>query len=103
MTTLPIGEGVDANAFDAENMQAFSSQGDGTLSIVKAESADKFSIQRNVSTQRGARTMALNPNNHDIYLVAAEYDEAPAVEGQQRPRRTLRPGSFTLLVMGEKK
>jgi YVTN family beta-propeller protein len=103
VTTLPIGEGVDANAFDTETKQAFSSQGDGTLTIVREESADKFSVQQNAATQRGARTMALNPKNHDIYLVSAEYDEAPAVVGQQRLRRTMKPDTFTLLVMGEKK
>ncbi len=102
LMNLPIGAGVDANAFDAATMQVFSSQGDGTLTIIKEDSADKFSVQQNAITQRGARTMALNTNNHDVYLVAAEYDEAPAVDGQ-RPRRTMRPGSFTLLVMGEKK
>ena len=103
VTTLPIGEGVDANAFDTETKQAFSSQGDGTLTIVKEETADKFRVQQNATTQRGARTMALNPKNHDIYLVSAEYDEAPAVDGQQRLRRTMKPDTFTLLVMGEKK
>jgi YVTN family beta-propeller protein len=103
VTTLPIGDGVDANAFDTETKEAFSSQGDGTLTIVKEETADKFSVQQNATTQRGARTMALNPKNHDIYLVSAEYDEAPAVVGQQRLRRTMKPDTFTLLVMGEKK
>jgi DNA-binding beta-propeller fold protein YncE len=102
VTTLPIGEGVDANAFDAETKQAFSSQGDGTLTIIKEETADRFSVQQTTSTQRGARTMALNPKNHDIYLVSAEYDEAPAAEGLQRPRRTIKPGTFTLIVMSEK-
>lgn len=100
---LPIGEGVDANVFDVETKQVFSSQGDGTLTIIKEETADKFSVQQNVNTQRGARTMALNPNSHDIYLVSAEFDDAPASAGQTRPRRTMRPGSFSLLVMGEKK
>jgi YVTN family beta-propeller protein len=103
VTTLPIGEGVDANAFDKETKQAFSSQGDGTLTIVKEETADKFRVQQNAATQRGARTMALNPKNHDIYLVSAEYDEAPAVDGAQRPRRTMRPDTFTLLVMSQNK
>ncbi len=102
LMNLPIGAGVDANAFDATTSQIFSSQGDGTLTIIKEESADKFSVQQNAGTQRGARTMALNTRNHDVYLVAAEYEETPAVDSQ-RPRRTMRPGSFTLLVMGEQK
>jgi YVTN family beta-propeller protein len=103
VTTLPIGEGVDANAFDAETKLIFSSQGDGTLTIVKEEPGDKFSIQQNAATQRGARTMALNPKNHDIYLVTSEFDETSDVDGKQRLRRTIKPNTFALLVMGEKK
>ena len=103
VTTLPIGEGVDATVFDVGTTQIFSSQSDGTLTIVKEETADKFSVQQNANTQRGARTMALNPKTHDVYLVSAEFDEAPPAAGQTRPRRTMKPGSFTLLVMGEKK
>ncbi len=103
LATLPIGEGVDANAFDAKAGLAFSSQGDGTLTIVKADGADKFSVLQTVATQRSARTMALNTNTHDVYLMAAEYEEAPPAPGQTRPRRTMKPGTFTLLVVGEKK
>ncbi|HEX9392063.1 MAG TPA: hypothetical protein VF928_12185 [Usitatibacteraceae bacterium] len=103
VATLPIGEGVDATIFDVETKQVFSSQGDGTLSIIKEETADRFSTPQTVITQRGARTMALNPKNHDIYLVSAEFDEAPATPGQRRPRRTMRPDSFTLIVVSEKR
>ena len=100
VATLPIGEGVDANAFDAASGLAFSSQGDGTLSIVKEESADTFSVQQTATTQHGARTMALNPNNHRVYLVSADFEETPATTGHQRPRRVMKPNSFALLVMG---
>ncbi len=103
VATLPIGEGVDANAFDPQSKLAFSSQGDGTLTVVKEESADKFSVQQTAKTQRSARTMALNTNNHDVYLVSAEFDEAPPAPGQTRPRRTMKPGTFTLLVMSDRK
>ncbi len=102
VTTVPIGEGVDANAFDPGASLAFSSNGDGTLTVVREEPADKFSVVQNAQTQRGARTMALNPDNHDVYLVTAEFEEAPPAEGQTRPRRTMKPGSFTLLVMSQK-
>jgi hypothetical protein len=103
VTTLPIGEGVDANAFDPETKQVFSSQGDGTLTVIQEESADKFTVLQNATTQRGARTMALNPMNHELYLVSAEFEETPPTEGQQRPRRIVKPGTFTLLVMTTKK
>jgi hypothetical protein len=46
--------------------------------------------------------MALNPGTHDVYLVTAEFDEQPPAEGQTRPRRTMKPGTFTLLVMSRK-
>lgn len=102
VTTLPIGEGVDANAFDNETRQIFSSQSDGTLTVIKEESADLFTVQQNATTMRGARTMALNPTNHDIYLVSAEFDEVPAADPKQRPKRTMRPNTFTLLVMSKR-
>lgn len=102
VTTVPIGSGVDANGFDAKEANAFSSNGEGTLTVVHEESPDKFSVVQNAPTLRGARTMALNPNNHEVYLVTAEFDEQPPAEGQTRPRRTMKPGSFTLLVMSKK-
>lgn len=99
---LPIGEGVDANGFDAQRKLVFSSQGDGTLSIIQAAAADSFKLQQTVATARGARTMAVNTVEHQVYLVTAEFDEQPPAAGQTRPRRTMKPGSFTLLVVGEK-
>ena len=102
VATLAIGEGVDANAFDPETRQIFSSQGDGTLTVMKEESADKFTVLQTVTTQRGARTMALNPKSHEIYLVSAEFDEPAAIEGQPKPRRTMKADTFTLLVISQK-
>ncbi len=102
VTTVPIGQGVDANGFDPGTELAFSSNGDGTLTVVHEDSPEKFTVEQNAQTQRGARTMALNPGNHEVYLVTAEFDEQPPAEGQTRPRRTMKPGSFTLLVMARK-
>lgn len=102
VTTVPIGEGVDANAFDPGTELAFSSNGDGTLTVVHEDSPDKFSVAQNAQTQRFARTMALDTNNHDVYLVTAEIEEQPPAEGQTRPRRSMKPGTFTLLVMEKK-
>jgi hypothetical protein len=102
IATVPIGQGVDANGFDPDAQLAFSSNGDGTLTVVHEDAPDKFSVVQNAETQRGARTMALDSNNHDVYLVTAEFDEQPPAEGQTRPRRTMKPGTFTLLVMGKK-
>lgn len=99
---LPIGEGVDANGFDAGRRLVFSSQGDGTLSVMQAGAADHYQPVQTVATARGARTMAVDAVQHQVYLVTAEFDEQPPAPGQTRPRRTMRPGTFTLLVVGEK-
>jgi hypothetical protein len=92
---------VDANAFDPGTDLAFSSNGDGTLTVVHEDSADKYTVAQNVATQRGARTMALDTNNHDVYLVTAEIEEAPPAKEGERPRRSMKPGTFTLLVVGK--
>jgi YVTN family beta-propeller protein len=102
VTTVPIGQGVDANSFDPGTQLAFSSNGDGTLTVVHEDSADKFSVVQNAETKRAARTMALDTDTHDVYLVTAEFDEQPPAKEGERPRRTMKPGSFTLLVMSRK-
>src|SRR6516162_5354968 len=102
IATPTIGQGVDANAFDADQQLAFSSNGDGTLTVVHEDAPDKFTVVDNAETQRSARTMALDTTNHDVYLVAADFDEAPPAKEGERPRRTMKPGSFTLLVVGKK-
>ena len=100
--TLPIGSGVDATAFDPENGLAFSSNGEGTLTIVQEDSSDKFSVLENVVTQKGARTMALDLKTHRIYLATAEFGAAPAPTREQpHPRPSIVPGSFVVLVMGK--
>jgi DNA-binding beta-propeller fold protein YncE len=100
---LPIGEGVDATGFDPGTGLAFSSNGDGTLTVIHEDSKDKFSVAQNATTQKRARTMALNPGNHEVYLVTADFEEpaTPPANGQ-RPRPTMKPGTFTLLVMAKK-
>jgi len=100
VATLPIGAGVDAAAFDSNKKLVFSSQDDGTLTIVREVSPGAYAVVQNVVTQLGARTLALNSENHDLYLVSAEF-ETPA-EGPARPRRTVKAGTFTLLVVGAK-
>jgi len=102
ITTVPIGQGVDANAFDPKTRFAFSSNGDGTLTVVHEDSPNKFTVIENVQTQRGARTMALDAKTHHVFLVTAEFGPAPApTAAQPRPRPSLVPNSFTLLVFGK--
>lgn len=101
IATPAIGQGVDANAFDPGTGLAFSSNGEGTLTVVHEDSPDKFTVVGNVSTQRGARTMALDARTHNIYLVTAEFGPAPApTPGQRFSRPSVVPNTFTLLVFG---
>jgi DNA-binding beta-propeller fold protein YncE len=102
LATLPIGDGVDANAFDPETNLAFASCGEGVLSVIREESPDKFSVAENVKTQRGARTMALDPKTHQVYLVTAEFGPPPAATPEQpHPRPSILPDTFVVLVMGK--
>jgi len=95
-----IGAGVDGTAFDPTTQNAFSSNGDGTLTVIHEDSPDKFSVIQNVATQTGARTMALDPKTHQIWLVTAEIKPAPPSEPNKR-KRTIVPGTFTVLVVGK--
>src|SRR6266699_3626101 len=101
ITTLPIGEGVDANAFDQETGFAFASCGEGVLTVAHEDSPDKFNVVENSPTQRGARTMALDPKTHQIFLVTAKFGPPPAASADNpRPRPAILPDSFVVLVVG---
>ena len=103
ITTVPTGEGTDAAAFDPGIKLAFSSNGgDGTLTIIRQESADKYAVLQNVQTRRGARTMALDLKTHTVYLSDAEFGERPAATAANpRPRPKIVPGTFKLLVVAQ--
>ena len=95
VTTVTTGDGTDANAFDPATGLAFSSNGEGTLTVVHEDSPDKFSLVENVPTKRSARTMALDLKSHNIFLPAADFD-APAA-GERRGK--MKPDSFVLLML----
>jgi len=97
ITTLPIGEGVDANGFDPETGLAFSSNGEGTLTVVHEDSPDKFHVVENAKTERGARTMTVDLKTHNVLLSIAEFG-APQ-PGSRRP--AVLPGTFAILVVGQ--
>lgn len=102
IATPPIGGGVDANAFDPGTGLAFSSNDDGTLTVVHEDSPDKFRVVENVKTQRGARTMTLDPKTHNVFLVTADLGPAlpPTPEVPDPPHPSIFPGTFVLLVFG---
>jgi DNA-binding beta-propeller fold protein YncE len=96
VATPAIGQGVDANRFDPGTGYAFSSNGEGTLTVVHEDSPDKFTVVENVPTKRSARTMALDLKTHNIFLAAADME--PPAPGERRGR--MKPGSFVILVVG---
>jgi YVTN family beta-propeller protein len=94
----PIGERVDGAAFDPVMKRAYSSNGDGTLTVVEEVDKDTFRVLENVVTQKGARTLAVDLKTHHIYLPTAEFGPAPEPTAERpRPRPTIVPGSFVLL------
>ncbi len=102
ITTLPIGSGVDGAAFDSERQLAFTSNGDGTLTVVHEDSPDKFSVVENVTTQKGARTLDVDQKTHRVFLITADFGPTPAPTAERpRPRPPMVPGTFTLLVFGK--
>jgi DNA-binding beta-propeller fold protein YncE len=99
---LPICAGVDATAYDDETKLAFASCGDGNLTVIQEESPDKFSVAENVPTQKGARTMTLDPKTHTVYTVTANFGPPPAATAQNpHPRPSVQPDSFVVLVVGK--
>ncbi len=110
---LEIGRGSDGCFFDADRGLAFSSNGgDGTVTIVREESPEKFSVAGSVKTQTGARTMTLDPKSHKLYLSAAEFEPSPAAKEPEKAkdqaigkgfgrRGRMVPGSFSVVVVGE--
>lgn len=97
VATPAIGDGVDANAFDPGTNLVFSSNGEGTLTVIHEDSPDKYSVVENVPTKKSARTMGLDLKTHNVFLPTAEF-EAPAA-GERRGK--LKPGSFVVVVVGK--
>ncbi len=101
IATPTTDDGTDANAFDPITGIAFSSNGAGTLTLVTQTAPGKFASE-NIPTERGARTMALDPKTHRVYLITAGFNPAPAATPTQpRPRPSMIPGSFVVLVVGK--
>jgi hypothetical protein len=98
---VPIGEGVDGATFDPGTQLAFTSCGQSATVTIAREDADKLTVVQVLKTERGARTMALDPITHKIYLPAAQFEPQPEqTPGAPRQRPRMVPGSFKILVYG---
>ena len=101
--TVEIGPGPDGCIFDAKRNLIFSSNGgDGTVSVIRAAASDNFEVVKTIKTQVSAKTIALDPRTHRLYLSAATPDTAPAAKPATKgSRRRYVSGSFVVLVVGE--
>jgi YVTN family beta-propeller protein len=86
-----IGEGCDATGFDADRNLAFASAGDGTITVIREDSPGKFSVAQTLTTQKGARTMAVDEKTHELFTVTAN------VSGTRESRK-IEPDSFVVIV-----
>ena len=105
LDALSIGQGTDGATFNPASMEAFSSNGDGTLTVIKDDGGSKFTVEQNVETMRGAKTLTLDSKTNRILMIAAETQPAPPPPGgapKGRGRGVMVPDSFTIVVVGTK-
>ncbi|MBF0547789.1 MAG: YncE family protein [Candidatus Riflebacteria bacterium] len=103
ITTLPIGEHADGAAFDPGLKRAYSSNGDGTLTVIQEVDKDTFKVLENFPTIKGARTIGLSAATHHTYLPTAEFGPAPApTTDHPKQRPSIKPGTFKILDIAPK-
>ncbi len=98
VASLPIGDGCDGDAFDPASKLIFTSNGEGTVTVIKEISPNQYKVIDNIVTKRGARTISLDEKTHKIYLPAADY-EPVASDAPKNARPKMIPGSFQVLVL----
>jgi YVTN family beta-propeller protein len=104
VANVPIGAGTDGCAFNDATQLAFASCGEGVVTIAHEDSPEKLSIVQTLKTERGARTIALDPKTHRIYLPTAQFQPPPSPSPGRSPARpTIVPNTFKLLVYGSGK
>ena len=103
LTTLPIGTGVDGAAFNPATRETFSSQGDGTLTVIKEKSPTSFEVAQTVQTKVSGKTLTLDSKTNQIYVIAAEYapPPTPPPASGRAGRGAMIPDSFSILVIGK--
>jgi hypothetical protein len=105
LTTLPLAGGSDGAAFNPDTMEAFSTHGNGTLTVVKETSPTSFEVEQNLDTKAGARTIALDAKTGHVFTMADERTPPPPQPAGTPPGRgargTVIPGTFTILMIGK--
>ena len=103
LADLPLAGGSDGAVFNPKTGEAFSSHGNGTLTVIKETSPTTFVVEQTVKTMQGAKTLSLDTKTGHILLIAAEYATPGAgqVEAGARPRRQMLPNSFSIVVVGK--
>lgn len=104
ITTVPIGRGVDGAGYDPARRDVYTSNLDGTLTVIHQDSPDAYHVVENVQTGQNARNMGLDPSSHRIYLSSAKFGPVPAESTATNPRRRppMVPGSFYVIVVEPK-
>jgi hypothetical protein len=115
LTSLPLAGGSDGAVFNPATMEAFSSHGNGTLTVVKESSPTTFAVEQNLQTMTGAKTLTLDSKTNHILTMAAEYGPPPPAPATPPPAGAPQPGrggrgpargpmlpdSFSILVVGK--
>ena len=98
VSKLTIGDRVDGVSYDPALKRIYSSNGEGTMTVVQEENKDTFKVLENFPTQKGAKTITINPKTHKLYLSTAEFDATPAATTENpRPRPPVKPNTFIIL------
>src|SRR5260370_40056884 len=103
LTSVPLAGGADGAAFRPATMEAFSTHGNGTMTIVKEKSPASFEVEKNVQTMNGARTVTFDSKTGHIFAMSQERGPAPPPPpgGGRGPQGRVVPGSFTILLIGK--
>jgi hypothetical protein len=103
LANVPLAGGSDGAVFNPKTMEAFSTQGNGTMTIVKEKSPTSFEVEQNLQTMNGARTVTLDTKTGHLFTMSQERGPAPPPPpgGGRAPQGTPVPGSFTILMIGQ--
>ena len=103
ITTLPLAGASDGAVFNPQTMEAFSSHGNGTLTVIKENSPTSFEVIENLQTMNGARTLTLDSKTGHIFVMSVERGPAPPppAGGGRGGQAPVIPGSFTILMIGK--